>query len=807
MATKSTVLKDKDGTSLYPVTDVSLVVGLQEGAIMKSVVVSQLPTADATTVGTIYMVPSATVTGEYDRYMTTYSNSAYTWTQLGSTAIPSPVIADNLTTNDATQALSAKQGKVLNDNMTQLGQEVDELNTEIKTNPTEYPTSVGSIIGRSGLIDPAVSSRGVSDFIPFTNDTILYNVFIPLSNYYTAIAVYDSAKNFISGLYPGTASSTLSSYTLYKNNYPTGAFIRFSVSSPQASCSAFSINLFSKIPQLLQDVSALDNQVGDYDDIVFRLLRENINDVTNLADFDNYTSADVPYNVVGSGSYTITFNGNEMTAQQSANVGGVFAVDLAKLGLIDEERYLIAIKRSKKTTLAIRLVRDVTASSPGINIADFTNGDFYFYLDYTAAPNRYILFSQLYTETSITYDFTIYKITDIVISHKRKNYAELMSWTPLGETANTISATKNDEGVVITTPGGANAVGRFLLPQLKNGHNYSFTIQCSTLLADQTIGSTVDGANKYVFTSQGDGVYTLEINNYQEVYFPLYLRLLLKYSSTTHTIKFTIIDKEEQVERDIVLNDALYGIDEQNLSDGLLERCDYLQDNPTLYRGMDIMAFNKGICIGDSITAGSLNTTDSQGSSGPNVPADPTKAYPAKLSKMTGIELTNAGDGGQTSYGYYAAHQNDDWSGNEFAIILLGINDVSSIGHRTWDSDSVDAFTNIINKLKAENEGIKIFVSTIINTQSYKDIGGGVNEGIIQLVEDLNDPDVILLDMHKYGRLNLSNAYSCGHPSQYGYYRMAQDYCNYISWYMATHKEEFRFIQFIGTNYVYTKDF
>lgn len=125
MATKATVLKDKDGTSLYPVTDVSLVVGLQEGAIMESVVVSELPTADATTVGKIYMIPSATVTGEFDRYMTTYSNSAYIWTQLGSTAIPSPVIADNLTTNDATQALSAKQGKVLNDNMTQLGQELN----------------------------------------------------------------------------------------------------------------------------------------------------------------------------------------------------------------------------------------------------------------------------------------------------------------------------------------------------------------------------------------------------------------------------------------------------------------------------------------------------------------------------------------------------------------------------------------------------------------------------------------------------------------------------------------------------------
>lgn len=152
MATKSTVLKDKDGTSLYPVTDVSLVVGLQEGAIMKSVVVSQLPTADATTVGTIYMVPSATVTGEYDRYMTTYSNSAYTWTQLGSTAIPSPVIADNLTTNDATQALSAKQGKVLNDNMTQLGQKV----TILDTIDSEPVAGSNNLVKSGGVFNMAV---------------------------------------------------------------------------------------------------------------------------------------------------------------------------------------------------------------------------------------------------------------------------------------------------------------------------------------------------------------------------------------------------------------------------------------------------------------------------------------------------------------------------------------------------------------------------------------------------------------------------------------------------------------------------
>lgn len=120
------VLKDKNGNSLFPVTDVSLVTGLQEGALMETEVVQTLPSASSETVGKIYLIESETE-GEYDRYLTTYANSAYTWTQLGSTAIPSPVIADNLTTNDATKALSAKQGKVLNESLTQLGQKVDDL--------------------------------------------------------------------------------------------------------------------------------------------------------------------------------------------------------------------------------------------------------------------------------------------------------------------------------------------------------------------------------------------------------------------------------------------------------------------------------------------------------------------------------------------------------------------------------------------------------------------------------------------------------------------------------------------------------
>lgn len=273
MATKATVLKDKDGTSLYPVTDVSLVVGLQEGAIMESVVVSELPTADATTVGKIYMIPSATVTGEYDRYMTTYSNSAYTWTQLGSTAIPSPVIADNLTTNDATQALSAKQGKVLNDNVTQLGQDVDDLEGAVNGGTqtityidNEYVNNTnGAFVhyngwSRTNYID--VQGLATLNFNNPGADS-LYNAF------------YDVEKHFIKSF------RTLSNYS--------GA-----ATVPENAKWAVLSNTSSAIRQLTisnlpnkKSIDELRNDVVELQSTVAKSQNKNINTATSIADIES----------------------------------------------------------------------------------------------------------------------------------------------------------------------------------------------------------------------------------------------------------------------------------------------------------------------------------------------------------------------------------------------------------------------------------------------------------------------------------------------------------------------------------------
>lgn len=756
---------------------------------------------------------------------------------------------------------------------------------------------------------------------------------------------------------------------------------------------AYSIGIES---DFLQRIGSLETKVGDYDDMIFRLLQDNFGGVENEADFDNFDSSDVTYNSIsGNADYTLTFNGNEFSANHTINGNGLFAIDLSKLNLESGKKYLICVKRSGPNANSyserIQIAKDVSSSSVGNLVVTLSVGTYYQYAVFVASDNRFLLCGQSYNENPANYECYFYKITDIqalidqvkenseeleivpqntlqlekglglgenkadfsgydntdlifIMSNKivsfdgnkikseqpavagngyvaididglsldageryfiriypktpytletdglairtgttssyigesiadfdvsgngeyfeasfvaesgltlvfyqtylqtvidyscyicreygipldlteikqRENYANKMSWTPMDEAASgtistNVTVTKVDNGADITKEVAGNVGCKFLLPQLEEGHAYTLFIECATLNSTPYITNIESGAHRYDFTANGDGTFTLVWAEYHQYFFPLTLRLSLKYNITDHEVRFYITDNSVPEERQVVKNPALSGIDEQNFSDALLKRCDYLKDNPTLYKGMDIVAFNKGICIGDSLTYGSMNTTDAQGNAGPALQSllgsafVEARSYPAKLAKLTGIEITTVAQGGITSYDFYETFKDQDWSGHEFAIIELGRNDVAQppVGYGTWTEQSVTGFTNIINKLKTENPGIKIFVCNDTNIVGNKEIWSLIN-GIEQLVADLDDPDVILLDMHKYSTLNSTNAYQCAHLTQYGYYRLAQDYCNYISWYMATHKEEFRFIQFIGTNYVYTKEF
>lgn len=224
----------------------------------------------------------------------------------------------------------------------------------------------------------------------------------------------------------------------------------------------------------------------------------------------------------------------------------------------------------------------------------------------------------------------------------------------------------------------------------------------------------------------------------------------------------------------------------------------FVEERPTDYKGNEITLFTKILCIGDSLTDGAFNE------SGGSRLIIRNRAFPAKLQALTGIECTNMGYAGYTSVQWYNAYQSEDLSGYDACIIQLGVNDALQ---GTPTADTTTAFNNIINKVKAENNGIKIFVATIIPANGYMTATmRTISETIRQIVSGLADANVYLVDLWAYGHTDDYLAYDAGHLSALGYLRLAEDYKAYIGYIIKNNINEFRYAQFIGTNYTYNGD-
>lgn len=224
-------------------------------------------------------------------------------------------------------------------------------------------------------------------------------------------------------------------------------------------------------------------------------------------------------------------------------------------------------------------------------------------------------------------------------------------------------------------------------------------------------------------------------------------------------------------------------------------------DNPCDYDGMEIAVFNKILCVGDSMTEGTFNHLDSGTTQYVNYAK---YSYPTYLHKMTGVDVTNLGHGGQTSVQWYNTEQSSDLSGYDCAIIQLGINDYGTYGE--LGADTKTAFQNIITKLKTENKNIKIFVANIIPATSYSSDGyKAFSAALLEWLETTyaSDPSVIPVDIQQYGHTGNSEAYNAGHLTALGYRMLARDYIGFISNYIKDNGGVFREVQFIGTNYWY----
>ena len=246
---------------------------------------------------------------------------------------------------------------------------------------------------------------------------------------------------------------------------------------------------------------------------------------------------------------------------------------------------------------------------------------------------------------------------------------------------------------------------------------------------------------------------------------------------------------------------------------------------PTHYAGNEISMFSRGICIGDSVTEGSFD-----GNGGAVIKRF---SYPAILKRITGVDIVNAGVAGLTSQTWYEATQNSDphwgkwvnqewvwnmnptntgndiisstlnYSGFEFAIIHLGINDLAPIYDNSKTIDEVltnfETYINlIINSLKAANSGIKIFLATIIPSYapSTNSVYKQLNEKIKAIAEATTD--AYLIDLNTYSEIASKPEYNVTHPTTLGYHKLANEIKSYISYVISRNLSEFTEIQFIG---------
>ena len=249
------------------------------------------------------------------------------------------------------------------------------------------------------------------------------------------------------------------------------------------------------------------------------------------------------------------------------------------------------------------------------------------------------------------------------------------------------------------------------------------------------------------------------------------------------------------------------------------------EETPVEYGGNEIQVFTRGLCIGDSITEGVFNYSGGQ-------TVIKKYSYPRILERLTGVEIVNAGVGGLTSKTWYEASMdstpiygtwvNNEWvwhvspetnegdvvstaldySGFDFAIIHLGINDIYMMGEATL-AETISTFEtniyNIIDKLKTSNTGIKIFLCTIIPSYAYSGESNyaTLNAKIREIANAIDD--VYLIDLNKYSEIVYGTPYENQHLTAVGYHKMANEIMSLINYTIHNNLADFKWVQFIGT--------
>jgi lysophospholipase L1-like esterase len=191
--------------------------------------------------------------------------------------------------------------------------------------------------------------------------------------------------------------------------------------------------------------------------------------------------------------------------------------------------------------------------------------------------------------------------------------------------------------------------------------------------------------------------------------------------------------------------------------------------------------FNKGICIGDSLTEGYHTSTD----------IDKDRSYPKYLSNLTGWITENAGVSGITTMGWYDTYSGDyTYTDYDFAIIYLGSNggltdtlvaDTNFADYNNYANTNTGSYCKIIEKILSANPNCKIFIVRW---------DGSVTSNVTQQIATKYGIDAInLLDKTWFDVTLPSLHTDATHFNSVGYLTLAKNIQNWIEYFLLSQKE------------------
>ena len=112
--------------------------------------------------------------------------------------------------------------------------------------------------------------------------------------------------------------------------------------------------------------------------------------------------------------------------------------------------------------------------------------------------------------------------------------------------------------------------------------------------------------------------------------------------------------------------------------------------------------------------------------------------------------------------------------------------------------------TNIINKVKTQNKNIKIFVASLLPNYYFRNQNWFDDMYYVMRTVAINN-DCYFVDLTKFSSCKDDTVYSQGHLTALGYEKEADELIAYISYIISQNIDDFKYIQFIGTDYLYNE--